>query len=132
MPKFGMKRLLIGFAVVAIWLATFQYVGGEDVRASFMLLILLTSMLATIYCRRRNRAFAIGFFAVMFIAFTSEPKSLFPQHRWLQYLWGGDDWDGRYPPTHDTVQFIASMILASLVGYIGTYIYDQTRESDDA
>lgn len=63
MPRFGMKSLLIAFALIALWLSTFAgYTGADDVRAFIMLAILVTSGIAAMTHTGRRRAFWAGFF----------------------------------------------------------------------
>jgi hypothetical protein len=68
MPRFGTKSLLIGFALVALWLSTFSgFTGAGDVRKSILLLILVTSGFAAVFSRGKQRAFCAGFAIVMLL-----------------------------------------------------------------
>src|SRR4051812_46063740 len=86
MPNFGIKTLLIAFAVFALWLSAFiGYPGAEDIR-SVMLLLLLIASAAKAYCYiGRRKMFWLGFTAVMLaIAYTS--GGFVPRLSWLAYL----------------------------------------------
>jgi hypothetical protein len=87
MPRFGIKTLLIGTAVFALWLSTLSgYAAGNDVRRSILLLILVASAFAAIYGRGRRRAFWSGFFAVMLLCGGADLQR--PLHRYLpDFAW---------------------------------------------
>jgi hypothetical protein len=87
MPRFGIKTLLVGLTVVALWLSTFtNYSMAEDVRRSILLLIFVASGMAALWARGRRRAFWIGFFAAMLLCAGSEWQR--PLNRYVpQFLW---------------------------------------------
>jgi hypothetical protein len=68
MIRFGTKTLLFMFILVALWCSTFSgYRSGSDVRASVLLIILLSAGFLAVYGRGRQRAFWAGFFVVMLL-----------------------------------------------------------------
>ncbi len=87
MPRFGIKTLLIGTAVFALWLSTLSgYAAGNDVRRSILLLILVASAFAEIYGRGKRRAFCSGFFAVMLLCGGADLQR--PLYRYLpDFAW---------------------------------------------
>ena len=87
MPRFGIKTLLVGTAVFALWLSTLSgYAAGNDVRRSILLLVLVASGFAAIYGRGKRRAFWSGFFAVMLLCGGVELQR--PLHRYLpDFAW---------------------------------------------
>ena len=87
MPRFGIKTLLVGTAVFALWLSTLSgYAAGNDVRRSILLLVLVASGFAAVYGRGKRRAFWSGFFAVMLLCGGVELQR--PLHRYLpDFAW---------------------------------------------
>lgn len=87
MPRFGTKTLLIGTAVIALWLSTLSgYTAGSDVRRSLLLLILVSSVFAAVYGTGKRRAFWSGFFVVMFLCGGMDLQR--PLHRYLpDFAW---------------------------------------------
>ncbi len=68
MPRFGTRSLLIGFALMALWLSTFSgFTGSQDVRRSMLLLILVASLFLAIYSRGKRRAYWSGFAVVILL-----------------------------------------------------------------
>jgi hypothetical protein len=83
MPRFGMKALLLIAAIVAVWLSTLSgYTGAEDVRNIIRLLVFISAGSVALFGHGRRRAFAVGFFAVMFCLGTPIIKFA-PQFSWL-------------------------------------------------
>jgi hypothetical protein len=70
MPRFGMKSVLILFAVVGLWLSTFTLDdGAQDVQFAVKLAIILTSSAAAFSTVGARRAYWGGFSATMFVLF---------------------------------------------------------------
>jgi hypothetical protein len=68
MPRFGTRSLLIGFAVVALWLSTLTgYEAGHDVRAGILLVGIFAAAFAAIYSRGSRQAFWIGFVGALLL-----------------------------------------------------------------
>jgi hypothetical protein len=79
MPRFGIKSLLILFAIVGLWLSTFsKYPGSQDIQAIVRLLVFLTAALSALFYRGRRQAFWIGFFATMLIFTFEFPGDIVP------------------------------------------------------
>jgi hypothetical protein len=74
MPRYGTRTLLIAFALVAVWFATFgasstsmaSVMAAQDVRRSMLLLVLIAATGVAIASRGRRRAFWTAFAIVMF------------------------------------------------------------------
>lgn len=140
MPRFGMKSLLIVFAVIALWLSTFAgYTGADDVRAFIMLTILITSGVAALSSTGRRRAFWAGFFGTMlavatklfFIAFVAT-------FRWMREL--SVEWalgikepieTGEVAKSINATIFLAlTLIMATVIGLLCVHVYDQCKKAD--
>lgn len=75
MPRFGTRTLLIAFALVAIWFATFGasttslagFMAAQDFRRSMLLLVLVAVTAIAIASRGRKRVFWASFSIVMFL-----------------------------------------------------------------
>jgi hypothetical protein len=139
MPRFGIKSLLISCAVIALWLSTFGgYLVGADVRDSILLVAYLAALLAAICNRGRRRIFWIGFFSVL-PAFAILPNtfgSFFaPDFHWVDWLLGSmgirdfDQPNDYYNAVVDTCRAIWLMLMSTIVGWIGTRIYDHSQKS---
>jgi hypothetical protein len=137
MARFGIKLLLVAVAVVALWLSTFSgFVGGDDVRRSILLVLYLAALLNAIYSRGRERAFWIGFFAVMPVVFVPSGSLggfFVPQFGWVPYLtepYGAGPSGSpsyTYQAIEDTTRALWFLALSTTVGYIGAGIYDRTQ-----
>jgi hypothetical protein len=182
MPRFSIKLMLIAFAVVAVWLSTATgYLPGGDIRSAILLLAVVAAGLKAWYSAGREKAFWLGFFAVMLVmAYTI--GTFAPRLMWVSNLVErnepSDDLFG--PPTvpaqlpvpyptdapnpppettpppippapvplpppqtlfdifgqdsplslaEDSIRVGLILILATLAGCIGLYIYDQSRST---
>src|SRR5262245_45666565 len=75
MPRYGTRTLLIVFALVAVWFATFGassaslagMMAAQDLRRSMLLLVLVAVTGLAITSRGRKRVFWSGFAIVMFL-----------------------------------------------------------------
>jgi hypothetical protein len=73
MPRFGTRTLLVVFALVAVWFATFgassssaaSVMAAQDLRRSMLLLVLVAAIGLAITRRGRTRAFWAAFSIVM-------------------------------------------------------------------
>ena len=71
MPRFSAKVLLLGVAVIALWLATFsipqlpQSDVGHQIRSAMVLTIWILAGSAALYNRGKRQAFWLGFFVMM-------------------------------------------------------------------
>jgi hypothetical protein len=88
MFRFSVKTLLFAFVLVAAWFSTFAgYRGSMDVRASVLLVVLLTAGFAALYSRGKQRAFLAGFFVVLFLnggnLFQAPLAKYVPNFSWL-------------------------------------------------
>src|SRR4051794_32946789 len=83
MPRFNLKLLLLAVAGIAAWLPSFGYTAGRDVRASLLLILFVGSGLAALFLTGRQRAFWMGFFAVMLLAGTGVTPNYMPELTWL-------------------------------------------------
>lgn len=88
MFRFSVKSLLFAFVLVAAWFSTFAgYRGSMDVRASVLLVVLLTVGFAALYSRGKDRAFLAGFFVVLLLnggnLFQSPLTKYVPNFAWL-------------------------------------------------
>ncbi|HEY3394865.1 MAG TPA: hypothetical protein VGK58_19330 [Lacipirellulaceae bacterium] len=129
MPRFGTRALLIGLAVAGLWLHTLSgYPDGREIRRTIGLVILLASGFSVIYCSGRQRAFWIGFFAVMLCQIL---ELYSPPMRWLFELWGLPEHTSNYRVVarRETIDVLFSLSFAVLVGYIGVHIYDSNPKS---
>ena len=142
MPRFSLKTLLIVFAIVALWLSTFsEYPGSEDVRAFIMLACIIASGVAAYGCTTRRRAFWLGFFGAMLMLGTRVPISNFgAKFQWAidlsrnLPLYFGVNPGGRgrlVLGINTTVYFVVMLIVATVVGLLCVYVYDQCRKLED-
>jgi hypothetical protein len=88
MFRFSVKSLLFAFVLVAAWFSTFAgYRGSMDVRASVLLVVLLTVGFAALYSRGKDRAFLAGFFVVLLLnggnLFQAPLTKYVPNFAWL-------------------------------------------------
>jgi hypothetical protein len=88
MVRFSTKALLFAFVLVAAWFSTFAgYRGSMDVRASVLLVVLLTAGFAALYSRGKERAFVTGFFVVLLVnggnLFQAPLSKYLPNFSWL-------------------------------------------------
>jgi phosphoglycerol transferase MdoB-like AlkP superfamily enzyme len=150
MPRFGTKSLLIGFALVALWLSTLY--GGpasRDIRDSILLFVLVASAFAAIYFRGRTRAFWAAFLVVLLLTDASTalrrwlPRSL-PDISWHENYSGR--WANQLSNDPErqsilaegifsTIQAAWRFALAAAAGLIAITIYDNghkhnSRDSD--
>lgn len=73
-PRFGIKSLPSGVAIVALWLSTITgYGGANEVRAFIILSMLVSSGVAAIHYDGRRQAFLVGFFITVFTVGTNGP-----------------------------------------------------------
>jgi hypothetical protein len=129
MPRFGIKALLIGLAVAGLWLHTLSgYADRREIRRTITLVIILASGFSVIYCHGRQRAFWIGFFAVMLCQIL---ELYSPPMRWLFELWSLPQHTSNYRVVarRETIEMVFSLTFAVLVGYIGVRIYDSNQKS---
>jgi hypothetical protein len=132
MPRFGIKTLLVGLTVVAVWFSTFtNYRMAEDVRRSILLLILVSSGMAALWGRGRGRAFWVGFFAAMLLCAGSEWQR--PLSRYVpEFMW---QWNTAIyspptpqpvimpsPPTPVTANYVASAPIYIAAGSVTTSV----------
>jgi hypothetical protein len=146
MPRFGIKSLLISFAVVALWLSTFaDYSAAHDVRSIIFLTALLASAFKAAYCRGRKRAFWTGFF-MFFLVCAIQPKWFVvpnfnwldpPASRWAQAFTGNLSPNERIGREKELLSAIRATIwiaiivpLSTLFGFITARMYDQRRMDD--
>jgi hypothetical protein len=152
MLRFGTKSLLMLIAVVALWLSTFSnFPGAEDVRNSILLLILIGCALMAYCTEARRRVFWLSFFAVIFVFSGIISIRFLPAFDWIRRqtetttpslpfeetadgLFGATSQQSSVSyegdPAHDTVRAGGMLILATVAGFIGVYIYGQSRKSD--
>jgi hypothetical protein len=88
MFRFSVKSLLFAFVLVAAWFSTFAgYRGSMDVRASVMLVVLLTAGFAALYSCGKDRAFLAGVFVVVLLnggnLFQTPLTKYVPNFYWL-------------------------------------------------
>jgi hypothetical protein len=91
MPRFTLQSLFVAFTIIGIWLSTFTgYWGGQDIRACIWLLVIIGSALEAYWCIGRQKAFWLGFFAVMIATtFDAMSRDLGPQYDWARSLFIG-------------------------------------------
>jgi hypothetical protein len=143
LPRYGIRSLLIVFAMAALWFSTFAgYSGSEDIRAFIMLTILITSGVAAISSTTRRRAFWAGFFGTMlavstklfFLAFVAT-------FRWMREF--STEWAVglRNPTDHGelaksinaTIFLGMLLIMATAIGLLCVHVYDAcTRDHTNA
>jgi hypothetical protein len=131
--------LLIGFAVVSFWLATFglpdQSRTGEQLRLSVIVAVCITSGFAAIYFRARRRAFWAAFFVTLLLLYGQfQFRSQFlPSVYWIAASWAEQLNQGR--SKNDIVTIIArdslwiALLLgpSAIIGFVVAEIYDRSR-----
>ena len=147
MPRFGIKTLLIGFAVVALWLSTFSgYFAANDVRRCILLAVLAASGYSAAYSRGRSRAFWVGFFVTMLahgfsLAETFDSVAVPPRfgyvstldpatvltNRVIRYFAasGSPLYDPIYRAIEATFAAVWVLAMSTLIGLIGLCAYDR-------
>jgi hypothetical protein len=145
MPRFGTKSLLIAFAVAALWLSSLSgYYFGADLRNGILLSIFVLSGIAAIYNQGRRRAFWAAFWAVILLHAAkfgdSAPIRYVPNFGWIDTFLNqtaaapGDPLvgmnDNQLSFLLATIRAVWVLALATLVGYMATYIYDQSHTAD--
>jgi hypothetical protein len=143
MARFRLRTVLIVTAVVALWLSTVtEYPSAEDVRRSLLLLIYLTTVVAAIHYRGRQRAFYMGFCTIFFVIYflpRDEIASFItPRFNWLpsvttHYGFGPQGaTNDFYLFIQDTVFGLWMLLLSTVLGFVSAHIYDQSRKPNDS
>lgn len=137
--------MLIAFAVVALWFSTAAgYVGNHDVRYSIVLVIVAASGLKAYCSNGRARCFWLAFLFVLLVAVLYQGM-ISPQMQWVAYslrplvtsidVYGNMQMPGpsmlKVEFLADTVKLVFDLILATVAGYIGVTIYDQSQKQSD-
>ena len=139
MPRFGIKALLIAFALAGLWFSTYSgYAAARDVRATIALLVFLGSGLAAVYCRGRQQAFWVAFFAVMLTIGLGYPKDYVPNFAWV-LIWLGhysvsvpsEDRREQYYFIRDIIKLLTVLALSTAMGYFAVYLYDRRRQAEN-
>jgi hypothetical protein len=131
MPRFGMQSLIVGCAFVAIWASTLTgiYEGAEDVRRSLKVLLIISSLLAAYYAEGRPRAFYLGFsgtWLLCIVAGTNLAPQFMELGRLIRSVAG---FSGVINSAlYDTVRTCGTLILGTIAGLVGLYLYDQSRK----
>ncbi len=135
MPRFRLKTMLIVFALVALWLSTFTgYAAGGDVRRSMVLLTLVASIFAAYCSDGSQKAFWLCF-AIVIVPmgggiYYYSPEMPIPNFFWTTNLFSRPATPLGSAIT-ETIRAVGALLLATIAGFIGVYIYSQTRKSDD-
>ena len=139
MPRFGLKSLLIVFALVAVWCSTLRdFAGAQDVRAFVMIAIFVASGVAAYAYEGRWRAFWMGVFGTQFVMGSRQFFTLFgARFDWALRLirdWANDPMQPRARGTyilgvHMTLIYGATLIVAALIGLLCVYVYDQAKRN---
>jgi hypothetical protein len=129
---------MLVFTVIAAWLSTFNgYVGGEHVRNSIMLMIVLAAAFSAIYRQDRRRAFWIGFFAILLLS--SLRNTIMGHFYYLSEFnvpneiiraIAGSTIDMRNPAfgaVCDTIRAAFCLTLATLSGMLAVQVYNRSR-----
>jgi hypothetical protein len=147
MPQFSIKGMLIVFAVVALWLsAATGYAAAGDVRKSITLVMFLASGFAAVCFRGRRQMFWVGFFVVFSLMVCNKISDfLIPNNKptlgWANSVatqWApslstnADVRSAVHSWIYSTIWMAWVLTLATVVGFISAYIYDQSRKSQDA
>jgi hypothetical protein len=145
MPRFALKGMLIGCAVVALWFSTFAgYPGSDDVRAIIVMLTVVAAGVNAFCSRGRQRCFWLAFFFVLLVTAIGQ-MMLVPTMYWVTYsvrplvtsmdIYGDMQMPG---PSMRKVEFIAvtikltlDLILATAAGCIGLYVYDHNPTANE-
>jgi hypothetical protein len=153
-PRFGTKLLLLGVALSALWMSTLGgYEAGSDVRAAILLVIMFVAAFEAVYRRGRQQAFWLGFVGALLLLAIQPNWRFVPTVRWANRI--AERWASQTPidppPANATTRHsgllygrqarVSSAIeatfwlacalpLSTVIGYIGAYIYDQSRTSD--
>ena len=136
MPRFGLKTILIVFTVVALWLSTFTgYAAASDVRRSLVILTLAASIMAAFWNSGRRQAFWLGFAIVVvpmgFSIYYSSQQLPMPLFYWTtsnSYYFTAPT--PQVIATQESIRAVGALLLATIAGFIGVFVYNQTRESD--
>jgi hypothetical protein len=130
--RFSLKAILVVVTVVGLWLSSMTIAGGYDLRRLLILLIVMASVSATYSSTGRRRAFWLSFALVMLVmglnVFYQTPAWPVPNFNWAIPVSERDGFS-RYYFVGQTVRAGGTLIVATIAGFIGDYIYYATRES---
>jgi len=131
MPRFNLKTFFALLTIIALWLSTFAAkTVGSDVRRVLIILLIVAAILETYYSRGRRRAFSLGFTLVMLIMATNifRPTPTWPMpnfYWWTSVFVPKGALDSFYIAVNETIRALATLLLATVAGFIGVYICDR-------
>jgi hypothetical protein len=137
-PRFRIRTLMIAFAVVSFWLATFglpdQSRTGEQLRLSMIMAVCIASGFAAIYFRAKRRAFWVAFFVTLLLLYGQfQFRSQFlPSVYWIAASWAEQLNQGRSKNdsvtliTKDSIWIALLLGFSAIVGFIVAEIYDRS------
>src|SRR4051812_5786051 len=129
MPRFGVKSILVVFAVVALWCSTFSdYAAAGDVRRTIVFFTLVISILLAYWSERRQKVFWLSFAIVIVpmgcgIYYNSQQFPI-PLFHWITQIFG-DGTPKTYNARIETIRAFGALLFATVAGYSSLYIYDQ-------
>lgn len=130
MLQFGTKTLLIVLSFSALWLSTASdFNGASDIRGAIFILLIVYAALRAYYSVGKPKAFWLGFAAIMVLMGRDSQPMFYSVNYDFRT---GSEYDLLTGFNRETVYFGAALTLATIAGYIGTYIYDQSQKTDDA
>ena len=138
MPRFGIKSLLVGVAVLALWFASLRNFGRSyEIITAISFVIALASATAAIYNRGRRRAFWAGFFATMLIvgpplwptSLQLVPNLTFAARTWADAIAQatGSTWASSNAAFY-SLRAVLLITLATAAGLSAVYMYDQSKQ----
>jgi hypothetical protein len=155
MPRFGTRSLLIGFAVLALWLSTLTgYEAGDDVRAAILQAGIFAAAFAAIYHRGRQQAFWLGFVGALLLVAIEPNWQFVPHFTWPRDTfrnWAVQTPVGPLPPNAatdlpgfqlygrqgrvysamcDTFWVVCAVLLSVFVGLVGAFIHNHSKPPD--
>src|SRR5262245_61734367 len=93
LPRFSIRVLLIIFAAISFWLATFglrdQSRTGEQLRLTMIMMVCITSGFAAVYFRAKRKAFWAGFSLTLLLLYAQFQlrSQLLPSVYWIAASW---------------------------------------------
>jgi hypothetical protein len=137
MPRFSIRFLLVGIAVVALWLSTIaNYKAAYDFQALIRLCILVASGAAAVSYDGRRRTFWAGFFITVWTVGIDRKLNigqfwitpLLNSYGLSQTSWS-EDTRLRFMFLDSTLQAVVMLLVATVMGSISILVYDLSQQN---
>ena len=142
MPRFSATALLLGVALIAVWLATFSITSlphsdvGHQIRSAIVLAIWILAGAAAFYHRGKRQAFWLGFFVTMTLVWAQsglfvKPNFAAVSQSILAVLAPSASLDQTpIRCLHSTLSTCLTLGASALVGFGVTIVYEQSQSKN--